>query len=137
MPQQRISHPRRSESRAANLPHHLKTEVAGSGGKARLTARVHVDMSTLPFKTSQGRHCDKLTIVYGLFDGNGKLLHTMQQKAEMHWKPEHFKAQLETGLDAKVSFDVQPGKYGLRVVVRDEQGEMMSAQNGTIEIPKN
>ena len=119
------------------FPLKLKTEVSRLSGNVRLTATVHVDMSVLPFDTAQGRHSNKLTIVYGLFDGNGKLLHTMQQKAEMHWKPEHFKAQMEAGLDAKVSFDVQPGKYGLRVVVRDERGEMMSAQNGTVEVSRN
>src|ERR1700722_5468185 len=79
------------------FPLTLKTEVTRSSGKARVTAKVHVDMSVLPFETGQGRHSDKLTIVYGLFDGHGKLLHTMQQKAEMQWKPEHFKAQIEAG----------------------------------------
>jgi hypothetical protein len=35
----------------------------------------------------------------------------------------------------KTSFDTQPGKYLLRLVVRDSEGQMMAARNGIVEIP--
>jgi hypothetical protein len=35
----------------------------------------------------------------------------------------------------KTTFDVAPGSYLVRMVVRDTEGRMMAAQNGAVEIP--
>jgi hypothetical protein len=53
----------------------------------------------------------------------------------MRLKDETFDARLAAGLNVKTTFDVQPGKYVLRLVVRDSEGQMMSARNGIVEIP--
>jgi hypothetical protein len=53
----------------------------------------------------------------------------------MSLKQETFDARVAEGFDVKNSFDVEPGKYLLRVVVRDSEGQMMSARNGIVEIP--
>ena len=39
-----------------------------------------------------------------------------------------------SGITLKTSFDVKPGSYLVRLVVRDAEGQMMSAENGTVEI---
>jgi hypothetical protein len=54
---------------------------------------------------------------------------------EMRLKEENFANHLANGLNVKTSFDVQPGKYLLRLVVRDSEGQMMSARNGIVDIP--
>jgi hypothetical protein len=41
---------------------------------------------------------------------------------------------LAAGLTLKTSFDVKPGTYLVRLVVRDAEGQTMSAENGTVEI---
>jgi hypothetical protein len=38
-------------------------------------------------------------------------------------------------LTIRSSFDVKPGAYSVRLVVRDAEGQLMSAQNGAVEIP--
>jgi hypothetical protein len=38
-------------------------------------------------------------------------------------------------LTVKSSFDVKPGKYMVRQVVRDSEGAQMAARNGTVVIP--
>ena len=43
-------------------------------------------------------------------------------------------AKLASGVTLKSSFDVKPGSYMVRLVVRDEEGQL-TAQNGAIEIP--
>jgi hypothetical protein len=35
----------------------------------------------------------------------------------------------------KSSFDVKPGSYMVRLVVRDTEGQMMAAANGAVDIP--
>jgi VWFA-related protein len=104
-------------------------------GATTLSMRVHIDAKNLPFQNVDGRESDTLTIVYGLFDGNGKLLHTVKQTAEMSLKQENFDARVAEGFDVKNSFDVESGKYVLRVVVRDSGGQMMSTRNGVVEVP--
>jgi VWFA-related protein len=102
---------------------------------ARLSVLAHIDMTNLKFQKVEGRDINTLTIVSGLFDRNGNLLTSIQKTVEMRLKEETFDAKLAAGLNVKTSFDVQPGKYVLRVVVRDSEGEMMSARNGIVDIP--
>jgi hypothetical protein len=35
----------------------------------------------------------------------------------------------------KSSFDIKPGKYLVRQVVRDSEGSQMAARNGAVSIP--
>jgi len=37
----------------------------------------------------------------------------------------------------KSSFDVKPGSYVIRMVIRDSEGQLMAAANGTVDIPMN
>jgi hypothetical protein len=102
---------------------------------ARLSVLAHIDLKTLKFQKVAGRDSNVLTVVSGLFDRNGNLLRSTQKTVEMLLKEENFDARLAAGLNVKTSFDVQPGKYVLRLVVRDSEGQMMSARNGIVEIP--
>ena len=42
---------------------------------------------------------------------------------------------LQGGLTVKSSFDLKPGKYLVRQVVRDSEGSQMAARNGAVDIP--
>lgn len=102
---------------------------------ARLSVLSRIDMKLLRFQRVQGRQNNTLTIVAGLFDRNGNLLKSIMKTVEMRLKEETFEARMAAGLNVKTSFDVQPGKYVLRLVVRDSEGQMMSARNGIVDIP--
>jgi hypothetical protein len=52
----------------------------------------------------------------------------------MRLKDETLEHRLESGMTVKTSFDVKPGSYLVRLVVRDAEGQL-SAENGAIEIP--
>jgi len=45
-----------------------------------------------------------------------------------------FEKLSHTGLTVKSSFEVKPGKYMVRQVVRDSEGAQMAARNGTVVI---
>jgi hypothetical protein len=73
--------------------------------------------------------------VAGLFDRNGVYAAGNQKKIEMKLKDETVEKRLDGGLTIRSSIDVKPGTYSIRLVVRDDEGQLMSAQNGAVEIP--
>jgi hypothetical protein len=42
---------------------------------------------------------------------------------------------LNSGITVKTTLDITPGRYLVRLVVRDSEGHTMSARNGVVEIP--
>jgi hypothetical protein len=58
----------------------------------------------------------------------------MTKNLEMKLKDETL-ARLPSGITVKTNFDVKPGTYVVRLVVRDSEGQAMAAQNGAVEIP--
>jgi hypothetical protein len=53
----------------------------------------------------------------------------------MRWKSETLESKLASGITLRTSFDVKPGRYMVRVVARDTEQQLMSAENGAVEIP--
>ena len=58
-----------------------------------------------------------------------------EKTIEMRLKDATLESKLNGGITVKENFDVKIGSYLIRLVVRDAEGQMMSAQNGSIEIP--
>jgi len=44
-------------------------------------------------------------------------------------------ASSASGITLKSNFDLMPGIYSIRLVVRDTEGQMMTARNGAVRIP--
>jgi hypothetical protein len=47
----------------------------------------------------------------------------------------NYQKMVQAGLTIKSSFDLKPGKYVVRQVVRDSENSQMAARNGTAVIP--
>jgi len=101
---------------------------------AKLAVLVHVDVKRLHFRKAEGRNNTDLTIAAALFDRNGSFITGNEKILEMHLRDETLERKLESGVTLKTSFDVKPGSYLVRLVVRDPEG-LLSAENGAIEIP--
>ena len=106
-----------------------------SDGTAKLTVLARVDVKRLHYKQAEGRNENDLTVVTAVFDRNGNFLQSNQKVVTMRWKNETLQARLATGITLRTSFDVKPGRYVVRVVARDTEQQMMSAENGAVEIP--
>jgi hypothetical protein len=52
----------------------------------------------------------------------------------MRLRDETLEKKLGSGLTVRTTFDVKPGTYLVRLVVRDAEGQMMAAKNGSVEI---
>jgi len=101
---------------------------------AKLTVLARVDLKRIRFKKLEGRNRNDLTLVAALFDQNGNYLVANKKVIEMRLRDETL-ARLNSGITIRTSFDVKPGTYLVRLVVRDTEGQMMSAKNGAVDIP--
>ena len=106
-----------------------------SDEKVKLSVLARVDLRQLHFHKVDGRNQNTLTIVWGVFDRNGNWITGIQKTLDMRLREETYAARLSSGITVKSSFDVTPGSYLVRVVVRDTEGQLMAARNGSIEIP--
>ncbi len=123
-----------SQEELHNLPVKLRTQFFKAGNDdAKLVVLAHVDVLHLHFQKSEGRNNNVLTCVSAVFNRNGNFLQASQKIVTMHWKDETLEHKLSSGITLKTSFDVKPGDYLVRLVVRDAEGQLMSA-NGTVEI---
>lgn len=118
------------------LPVILHTEFfKPADDAAKLTVLARIDVKRLHYKQAQDRNQNDLTVVTAVFDRNGNFLQANQKLVQMRWKSETLQAKLGSGITLKSSFDVKPGRYMVRVVARDSEQQVMSAENGAVEIP--
>jgi VWFA-related protein len=102
--------------------------------KSRIAVLAHVDTKLLPFRKADGRNVDDLTIVTVLFDNDGKYVDGKQKVLSMRLMDATREQLLQSGIRTRTTFDVGPGTYQVRLVVRDSEGKLMSAQNQTVQV---
>jgi VWFA-related protein len=125
-----------SQEEMHDLPIGLHTQFFKSSDTvAKLTVLAHVDVKQLRFRKAEGRNWSDLTVVSAVFDRNGTLLQGSEKTIEMRLKDETLQAKVGSGITLRTSFDVKPGSYLVRLVVRDKDARLMSAENGAVEIP--
>ncbi len=118
------------------LPVQLNTQFFKTGEyQAKLSVLARVDVKKLRFRKVNDRNDNTLTVVSGVFDRNGNYVTGSQKVVEMKLKDRTLGALPDSGITVKSTLDVPPGTYAVRLVVRDSEGQMMSAKNGAVEIP--
>lgn len=106
-----------------------------SADTAKLSVLVRLDVRKLKFRKEEDRNKDDVTLVCGLFDRNGVYVTGVQKLIEMRLKDETLEKRLDNGVTIRNTLDVKPGQYSVRIVIRDAEGQLMSARNGAVEIP--
>jgi len=119
-----------------DIPVELHTQFfKSSEDSAKVTVLVRLDVKRIHFRKVDGRNQNDLTIVSGLFDRNGNYVTAIEKKLEMRLLDATLEKRVSSGITVRTSFDVKPGSYLVRLVVRDTEGQLMSAENGAVEIP--
>lgn len=144
--------PARGETTAENVRHDLEEAVFSDqtldalpmevhaqffrvdDKKSRIAVLARVDTKLLPFRKAEGRNVDDLTIVTVLFDNDGKYVEGKQKVLNMKLMDATREKLVQSGIRTRTTFDVAPGTYQVRLVVRDSEGQLMSAQNQTVEV---
>jgi VWFA-related protein len=129
-----------SRDEIQDIPLDLQTELfKPSEEKAELTVVGRLAVGALRFQRAQQqnepRNNDTLTIVAGLFDPDGNYVSGIQRVIQMHLRDQTLAALENSGITVKETFHVAPGRYVVRMVVRDTQGHTMAARNQGVNIP--
>jgi VWFA-related protein len=106
-----------------------------SEAAAKIAVLARVNLRSLRFRKADGRNNDNLTILSGVFDRNGNYITGMEKVVEMRLLDPTLEKLLNSGITVRTNFDVAPGSYVIRLVVRDSEGQTMAARNGVVEIP--
>ena len=118
------------------FPIELHTEYFKTSSElARLSLVAHIDLKPLKFRKLEGRNNEDLTVVAGLFDHNGNYIAGTQKGVNLRLLDGNLDRWMRSGITVPASFEVKPGAYVLRLVVRDAGGQLVSTQNGVVEIP--
>jgi VWFA-related protein len=125
-----------SQEEIRDLPIELQTQFfRKDDAEARLAVLTRMDVKGIHFRKAAGRNNDKLTIVTGIFDENGNYITGGEKIVEMRLLDTTYDKLSHSGFTVKSSFDVKPGTYMVRLVVRDSEGAQMAARNGAVVIP--
>lgn len=119
-----------------DLPAALQTRYFKlPAGDATLSAIATVDAKKLAFRKEAGRNLDDLTVDTGLFDNDGNFVSGVEKTITLRLLDETLEKRLNSGMAVKSDFTVHPGRYVVRMVVRDTEGQLMAAQSSLVEIP--
>ncbi len=125
-----------SQDEIHDLPVELQTQFFKKDqSQARLAVLTHLDVKGIRFRKADGRNRDDLTVATAIFDENGNFVTGGEKIVEMKLLDTTFARLSRSGFTLKSSFDVKPGTYLVRMVVRDAEGAQMAARNGAVSIP--
>ena len=120
----------------SDIPLRLQTQFfKPSESEAKLTVVSIVDVKALHFRQEEGRNRNDVTLVCALFDPDGNYVTGLQKVIELRLRDETLEKRLGSGMTIRTSFDVKPGSYVARVVIRDSVGAAVAAANGAVTIP--
>jgi hypothetical protein len=123
-----------SRDEILELPVEMHTQFFKAGDQtARIAVLAHLNLRLFKFQKVEGRNHNEVTLVYGLFDRNGNYSQGIKKVVELRLKDETLE-RLGQGITVRTSFDVKPGTYLIRLVVRDAEGQKLTATNGAVDI---
>ncbi len=126
-----------SREEIQEIPVDLQTEFFKTGDfQAQLTVSARLNVQSLRFRKANERNNDTLTVVTGLFDANGNYISGIERLVKMHLRDQTLSSLERAGINLQENFNVAaPGRYVIRLVVRDAEGHATTAKNGGVEIP--
>lgn len=125
-----------SRDEVLDIPAQIHTQYfKQADGQARLSVLTRIKVKGLPFRKAGGRNMDDLTVVSAVFDRDGRYVAGVQKAVEMRLLDRSIEGAKEPPVTVKASFDLKPGAYMVRVVVREAEQGQMAARSSVVEIP--
>jgi len=101
----------------------------------RLAVFTHLDMTSLRFHKDQDRNLNDLTFITVLFDRDGKYVKGIEKELKFRLRDATLAKLTQSGITLKTEFELRPGTYMVRQIVRDSQAGQLSGLSRTVEIP--
>lgn len=125
-----------SREELTELPVELHTQFFKSSDKeASITVLCRMDPRHIQFRKADGRNSNIVTVVSAVFDRNGNFVSGNQKTVDLKLKDETLAKLAAAGtMSLKTTFSVPPATYMVRLVVRDSEGQLMSALSSAVAI---
>lgn len=124
-----------SRDEVAGVPVQLNAQVLKTDASAsQLAVFTHLDISAVRFRKAEGVNCNDMMLATGLFDTNGRLVDGQMKEIALKLKDPTLEQMNKTGLTLKIVFTAKPGTYRVRSVLRDSEGDPLTARNLTTVI---
>ena len=119
-----------------SLPVEMHTQVRKAGEREKLTVLASVDLKQIRLRKADGRNRNDVTIVAAVFDANGNFIAGKQKTLQLRLRDETVRWLEQRSLvTLDTDFDLQPGAYLVRLVVRDAEDQDLMAENAGVQIP--
>ncbi len=125
-----------SQDEISELPSDMHTQFFRANNEdSKLAVLTYIDLHLLRFRKEEGRNLNNLTVIIAVFDRDGKILSVKEKTLQLRLREMSLERLAKTGVTMKTSFDVKPGTYMVRQVIRDTEGAQLSGMTRTVEIP--
>jgi VWFA-related protein len=119
-----------------NLPVEMHTQVTQAGSEEKLKVLTSVDLKLIHLRKADDRNRNDLTIVAAVFDANGNFIAGTEKILQLRLRDETVRGlEQKPPVTIDTNFDMQPGAYLVRLVVRDAEGQQVTAENAGVQIP--
>ena len=119
-----------------NLPAEMHTQVTKTGDEQKLNVLTSVDLKLIHLRKADDRNRNDLTIVAAVFDANGNFIAGRQTILQLRLRDETVqRLEQRPPFTIDTNFDMKPGAYLVRLVVRDDEGQQLTAENAGVQIP--
>jgi hypothetical protein len=71
----------------------------------------------------------------GIFDEDGNFVTGFEKVVTLKLLDDTLEKRLQSGIGVKSTFTVHPGRYVIRMVVRDTGDQLMAAQSSAVNLP--
>jgi VWFA-related protein len=119
-----------------NLPVEMHTQVLKAGDGEKLNVLASVDLKQIHLRKADDRNRNDVTIVAAVFDTNGNFIAGKEKVLQLRLRDETVRRlEQRPPVTIDTDFDMQPGAYLVRLVVRDAEGQELTAENAGVQIP--
>ncbi len=124
-----------SREESGNLFVDVKAQSLAHGKEqVRLMLISQVAVKNIHFRRVDGKNSDVLRMVTAIFDDNGNFVTGGEKVLTMDLDDDAYERLSRTGLPVNLSFDLKPGRYLVRQLLRDADDGRIAARNRAVEI---
>jgi VWFA-related protein len=126
-----------SRGEISDIPVVLQTGYSKSNlpnaGDPKVLVVAKVDVRGLHFKKADDRSRDTLIVVAALFDTDGEYVVGSTKTVNLRLRDKTL-VEMDSGVTLRSEFEVKPGTYAVRVVVREAEGKAITTLNRTVTV---
>lgn len=117
-----------------DMPVNVTADLIRNGDQtAQIVAQARFYPQTLRLRKADGRSYGQLRMICSVFDPNGQYIKAVEKVLELQIRDEIFEQARVQGVAMHADVDVKPGKYLVRIVIRDVEGRQTAARNLVVE----